>query len=245
MKDLTEIKEKLQKLIAKEESARKLGSLEEAEAFAAKIAQLLLAYELDIQDIKNNPEETQVGDQIFDTEGLTGSHEANWVNYLYIACDSACFCQAVHYLGKPGQKTSYKVMIFGTAPNREFLHFMVAQLVVKLRELSRLAFKNYSGKDKRNTFIRSFLKGATDGIKTRLKLDSLHKQQMNTQVAGLVHNKNQAIVNYQRANGFYFEAHKRRNPGSTDGFIQGREAGLKVPINKGVGTSSKGPLLLK
>jgi hypothetical protein len=51
--------EKLAKLIAHEESAREIGSLQEAEAFADKIQQLLSQHKLSLSDVEGKKEEAE------------------------------------------------------------------------------------------------------------------------------------------------------------------------------------------
>lgn len=239
MKNIAEIKEKLKKLIAKEASAREIGSIEEAEAFAGKIAQLLLEYELEIKDLRDAPEETSVRHEEFDTEALTNRHESNWIALLYGACCRSCFCISL----LNGNASTTRIIIFGTAQNKEFLHYMVAQLIVKLRELARISWKNYSGEDKRNTFIRSFYKGACAGLAGRLALDRMTQGQKSSDAKGLMVQKDRAIQIYMEERGWGVGKSKTRKSASDAGYEQGVEAGGKVPINKGMGSRKDTKLL--
>ena len=54
---MTSLTEKLQKLIAHEKSARATGNLQEAEAFAAKIAELLFRHNLSMSDVEIKQQE--------------------------------------------------------------------------------------------------------------------------------------------------------------------------------------------
>ena len=240
MKTIADIKEKLKKLIAKEESARKLGNQAEAEAFAAKIQELLMQYELDINELKaHTAETTTVNQEWFDVSGLTGRNESDWVRHLYGACKRANFCEVIF-----DANSQYHIYIVGTAMNRELLHFMCAQLVVKLRTLARDSFKKYEGPDKRNTYIRSFLKGACNGIRTKLNLDRYAQQQAHENIAALVIQKDRAVNNFVEQNFGRLGTHKPRVPGSAGGYAEGFERGKNVDIHKGVNRGAGGTLLL-
>lgn len=236
------IKEKLRKLIAKEASARDIGNQAEADAFAAKISELMLEYELEMDEVMkgSGKEVYEVGDEIFDTEPLSQRHESNWVAILYHNVSEMAFCRAVLYAHKR-EAAPYRVIIFGDQHNREMLHYIVAQLVVKLRALSRRAFNEYKdsgGQDKRNTYVRSFLKGACLGIRLRL-LDERKKQEAeNTQVTGLVLDRQGAIQNYMEDKGYAVKPQKHTKTSSGAGYREGVNAGKSVDINKGV--SGKG-----
>ena len=239
-KNLDDIKLMLSKLMAKEESARKLGHLHEAEAFASKIQQLLLAYELSMDDIqRNQAESTVVADEYFDTGKLTNRHESNWVAYLYAALAKPNFCKVIF-----NRENQYGIFIVGTEMNREFLHYTAAQLIVKLRELSRKSFSEYEGPDKRNTYIRAFLKGATEGIKLRLWADRQQDIQKNDNVAALVVQKDRALNHYIDQKFGRLGTAKKRMGSSNDGFRQGVDAGKGVSINKGISRGAGGTKLL-
>jgi len=237
MKSLEEIKEKLRKLIAKEESARELGNLAEAETFAAKIQSMLLEYELSLDEFKDKKGNLveDVNKEKVELHDLLGSHEGNWIYKLYSACSPTNFCFCIH-----PYKYEYEYLtLIGTEMNREFVHYMVNQLVSKLRELARRSFKEYEGPDKRNTYIRSFLSGAVKGIGERLEAEREKAKANSEQVYGLVLAKDAALQTFMETE--YppgsLGSKKQRAPQSATGFIEGIMHGRSVGINKGVGTS--------
>jgi hypothetical protein len=223
------IKEKLKKLIAKEASARDIGNQAEADAFASKIQELLLAYELEIEELGGTNEVYQIADEKYDCEGLTRPHESDWVTIMYTACGPAAFCEVLT------MTKSLNVRIYGNDNNRELLHFMVAQLVVKIRELARKSFKEYHGMDKRNTYFRSFYKGAAHAIHVRLRKE----KESQAQTYGIVLSRGHMVKDYMNKwledRGIKLRQIKPKKSSSYDGYQNGWKAGESVGINKGVG----------
>lgn len=236
---LEQIKDKLRKLIAKEASARDIGNLAEAEAFAAKIQQLMIEYELEMDDLAGGASQRvyNVGQERFDTSSLTGSHESNWVAILYCYCGKSSFCKVV-LSPMRGEKAPLWITIYGDPTNRELLHFMVAQLVVKLKEVARIAFKKYKeyddGQDKRNTYFRGFYRGACVGVRDKLTAELKKEEDARPQVHGLVLNKMAAVQKYLEDNGIRFGRAGQTRTSSSSGYQDGYSAGRSVNINKGV-----------
>lgn len=235
------IKEKLKKLIAKEESARKIGNQAEAEAFAAKIQELIMLYEIEVDELMGQSRVFEILNEIFDCSELTKAHEADWVPYMYSACQYATFTK-VRIFTK-----SMKVIIFGEEHHKEMLHFMAAQLIVKVRILARESFKAYTGPDKRNTYFRSFYKGAVVGIQRRLRTEQTNT--VNQQQYGIVlasdKRLDDALSIYMRANRIREGRPTKMNTGSShDAFSEGVRAGGQVGIHKGVSGNNKSTKLL-
>jgi hypothetical protein len=87
------ITEKLSKLLAMEEGARAIGNLKEAEAFAAKVQEVLFKYNLSMSDIEVEQQERDepVGKGRIDFLE-TGTRTA-WVESLGAAAATICFCK--------------------------------------------------------------------------------------------------------------------------------------------------------
>lgn len=230
MSNIEDIKEKISKLIAKEESAREIGNLAEAEAFAAKVQQLLLQYELDVKDLKNQTGESLVIiEKRFDTKILTTRHESNWAIYLYNACAKACFCTVLAY-GRSAATTF--VTLIGTEVNIEMLHLMASRLAVQIRKVARIEFARYVGPDKRNTWIRGFLKGACHGISQKLRNDAARIMIDQPQMSALVHDKDASMRKYMEEHYPKLGVSKGRAGSSTDGYLRGKEVGSTMDVNQ-------------
>lgn len=244
MKDLDEIKLKLSKLIAKEESARELGNQAEAEAFASKVQELLLQYELDLGDIRSREAESIVireerftvynksktslyalVDPTIKILDLTVKNESSWVKYLYSTLAETNFCRTLGMRDDP-----YAVVLIGTDMNREFVHFMVLELVSKIRKLARKSYSEYHGRDKRNTFIRSFYQGCVDGIRRKLQLERVRKDQNSNQIHALVIQKDKMLNDFieQEYGNSIVNAKAKRRSISQDGYFKGVQAGSTI-----------------
>jgi len=88
---MTAVTERLQKLIAMEQSARKIGNIAEAEAFAAKVAELLFRHNLSMSDIEIKEQEQN---EPIDREYVAGNKgRSPWMEILAKAVATACFCK--------------------------------------------------------------------------------------------------------------------------------------------------------
>lgn len=117
--------DKLNKLIAHEKSARAIGSIEEAETFAAKIQTLMFAHKLEMSDLEYAAEEANepVDSELVSEYDLTGARRntnrsQSWVGVLVNAVAKSNFCRTVGsrigngctIIGKPSDRTATKVL---------------------------------------------------------------------------------------------------------------------------------------
>jgi hypothetical protein len=122
-----QIAEKIRKLIEHERSARSIGNLAEAEAFAVKIQELLMRHKLEMSDVEMHA----------DPLGHEGAHSArpvkraeDWSGMLAKAAASACMCDVVTITGTSA------LLFFGRGNDRaiaigiwRFLSTLAVQLV--------------------------------------------------------------------------------------------------------------------
>ena len=100
--------DKLQKLINHERSARTVGNIAEAEAFAAKIAELLFAHKLTMSEVEMEAEDRDdpVSEEMI--EGL----RAPWAGVLAVGVSTASFCKALQlrtgyaFIGRPTDRVA-------------------------------------------------------------------------------------------------------------------------------------------
>jgi hypothetical protein len=98
----TAIHEKLKKLIAHEQSARNIGSLSEAEIFAAKIQEMLLTHKLSLDEIELEAEEHNepIGEEYVhadDTDHLYRDHSQAKMGPLANVIANAFFCRVIYH----------------------------------------------------------------------------------------------------------------------------------------------------
>lgn len=244
MNNIEKIKDKLKKLMAKESSARSIGNEAEADAFAAKIAQLIVDYQIEIDDLKTEQIVSEVTDEFVGTADLTARNESDWVRRVYSAVAITTNCKVVFT-----KASLYHLFLVGDEHDREICHYMVAQLVVKLRDWAR---KDYAKNkhlipDKRNTYIRSFLKGAAAGLKERFKAEKENAQanpDYGSQITGIILAKDTKIDTYIGERFGRLGSSSLRSGSSASGYNSGKEAGSKVSVNKGVNRGAGGSKLL-
>src|SRR5216683_5217426 len=91
----------LAKLISHEKSARSIGSVDEAEAFAAKIQALMFKHKLEMTDIEFEQEQNEpVLSERLEEEDVIGvrresTRRQRWVDILVRAVARANFCDGV------------------------------------------------------------------------------------------------------------------------------------------------------
>ena len=231
---LTKIKDKLRKLMNHEESARKIGNIDEANVFASKISNLLLEYQIEVHEMESHSlgKAEGVGEERVDTDELATRHESNWVVHLYHQIALNNFCKVIITNKQKGT-----IMLCGEPMNREVVHYIVAQLVNKFRYLAREEFKRYNGLEKRNTYIRGFLRGAAAGVGQKMREERLKNEQAQQQQGIVLAQKGKLDTwvdnNYSRL-GHTKSRHGKGSDGRSSGVIAGRN----VNINKGVSGNS-------
>src|ERR1700761_2749207 len=99
---MSAIHDKIAKLIAHEESARSIGSLSEAEAFAAKIQDMLITHKMSLSDIEREAEEhndviSEEDVRAKDVGLITRNRPQNEMGTLAHVIASAYFCRVVTY----------------------------------------------------------------------------------------------------------------------------------------------------
>jgi hypothetical protein len=162
--------DKLKKLLAHEQSARSIGNMAEAEAFAAKIQELLFAHKLTMSDIEIADEEAN---EPVDQECVEAEH---WSGVLAMGCASAAFCKIL--------KSGKALVFIGRASNRagciamfQYLANMGASIARKEMNAYKLT-ADYEYKVRMRprfaaTWKRSWLAGYANAIYTRLERERL------------------------------------------------------------------------
>lgn len=243
------LKEKIRKLIALQEGAQKIGSIEEAANAAEKIRALLMKHNLDLYSIQKEGHEEETEMQTFDTGELSVKTEGDWINMLTRVIAEFHLCEAIG----TGKARSW-IYVIGKPSNVEIVWYTVEQLANRIRPMAREAFKTYKGLEKRNTFIRGYLMGAVWGIRKQLAEKAAKeawaaKQDRDNNLIGT-----QALmmVNMTVKHRIDNEAYKKKvmttttarvkSTKSISGKVIGTQAGYGMSINAGIkGGSSSGP----
>lgn len=170
MEGIEKIKSKIEKLYAKAESATDIGSIEEAQAFMAKVQEMLTEYNLELSDLnKGKPEVNGCIRELIDLAELHGwsKTDGDWLIYLYNTLARFNFCKIIIY-GVNGPKI-HKIYMIGEPHNIEMIKYIASNVVPKIKKLRLQRYKEYSGPDKPNAFKRSYYRGVAHGIKAKLQ----------------------------------------------------------------------------
>lgn len=160
---------RIQKLLNHERSARSIGSIAEAEAFAAKIGQLLADNKLSMSQVEMDAEEKEQPVGMEDVAGRT----AAWLGTLALGVATSCFCRVLS-----GQK---RYIFIGRHDNRATAVAMFTHLAMMGKGLSESCFREYAGTDRgryevamssgggfTRTWKNSFLRGYSNALHQRL-----------------------------------------------------------------------------
>lgn len=134
----TTLLERIQKLYAKAESAKEIGSLAEAEAFNAKVNKLLIEHNLSMTDINNLSDENGKSDEeIIETERandlIFGENKSNgtWDRLLLQVLAKHNMCDLLWM-----QRTQ-RVSVLGTKTNIEIMSYLYQVLKPKVEQIAQ------------------------------------------------------------------------------------------------------------
>ncbi len=166
----------IKKLLAKAESAEKIGSKEEAAAFAAKASELLLKHKLEMSDLEvlQMENEDLIDAEYFDITKVTELREAGrkrtgWLEILAAALCRAHFCQMLIYSG------SKSIKIIGRKSDRAIVSYLFSVLAKTGDDLGhRYYFASRArtkamGLPPEHNAKRNFLLGYVHAIRERLR----------------------------------------------------------------------------
>lgn len=228
---MTPVTEKLRKLIEHEKSARSIGNISEAEAFAAKITELLFKHNMEMSDVEIAQQEK---DEPIDREYVSmGGKRSAWMEMLADTVAKSCFCGHMILPGTDSQifvgRTSDRVAAAAlyrylagcgiSLCNGEKREFRKRNPYVDSRQRQQFA----------NRFGKSFMLGFASAISQRLhtQLDQLAACDSG---CALVLRKSDAVDQWFNQKHFGFARSINVSANSTDGFSRGIRAGHAVSL---------------
>lgn len=155
MSEREKILDKIRKLQAHADSAADIGNEEEAQAFAAKVQELLTAYKLSAADVGSRPEAREPVDAAHVTWEETGLKvrrtRVGWAERLAFLCARAYYCEFVISSSRGAIG-----FFIGTDTDRRVCKFMFVTLA---RFLERLAEREYN-----REFYRHYVPGDSSSV---------------------------------------------------------------------------------
>jgi len=238
-----EVLSKLEKLKNLKEGATAVGSFAEAENAAAKYSEMLLKWnltedELIRQGIKGK---AQMAHEPFDLDAVQAKTEAGWLARLIQVLAQSCMCIVITTKTHRHAYDQGKITVVGEDHNVATVFYILEDLMGKIDAAWKIAWKEYTGFEKRNTFKRGFLRGAVDAI-----FHKLDRQKIAMTTAADPHNssmalmiKNKLELAMEHAYTVFPNLRSKTTRSSSlsgrSGYGMGQEAGSRMDINKGSG----------
>ena len=245
-KEDKKIIDKIIKLMEKADSAKEIGSLAEAEAFAAKAQKLLAEYNLTKADLTKEEQAAEIIDIEMPSKvpGIGGRTSFN----IMAVVARFNWCQAYTY----GKAKDNKMIIIGSPENIEVCQYIHSQLVLAFISIGNVEYKKYkedfepymnpkTGKPIGfDTYMRTFFRGAADGLYKKLSDERKEFEEAHKDSTAIIRTNEVVIKDYVAAKwGGTGRGRRTSYDNSSGAYSKGVEAGKKVSIKKGVGGTSK------
>ena len=163
------ILDKIKKLLALQKSAEDIGSLEEAQNAAAQISKLVLKYNIDMADIREDNEEDRIGVMRMALHEILPYNKTHgrWLHSLYHVVAKFNFCKTLSYNTQPGLCI---IEIWGEEHNVAIALDITFNYATQIISLEKIRWEEYKDAgDKRNSFRRAYYAGACDGLARALR----------------------------------------------------------------------------
>jgi hypothetical protein len=240
--------DRVRKSLAQAASAEAIGSLNEAEAFAAFAQKIMIAHKLSLSDLDSKTDDANIGDEYFNVAVVLDWKKSDkgremWLQRLTSGICRANFCKMWYV---PGSKT---VKIIGRDTDREVVKYM---LTVLAREAERLAVLHErkarlsamrAGQPMPVQPKKSFLLGFADAIYTKLTFVMEEATRAATGTALVRLNNQIAPVNQwieQNLGKGVKGSALNRGQIDASSYRAGKTAGQNASTSKGVGTHKDG-----
>jgi hypothetical protein len=236
--------DKIIKLMEKADSAKEIGSIAEAEAFAAKAQNLLAEYNLSKSDLTKE----EAAAEIYHIEmpakvpGIGGRSSFN----IMAVIARFNWCKAYTY----GKTSENKMIIVGSPENVEVCQYIHSTVLLAFIRLGNIEYKAYkedfqpwmnpkTGKPVGfDTYMRTFLAGASDGLNAKLREEREAFMKANESSTAIVRTNEVVIQDYVVAKwGGAGKGKSQSYDFSSGAYGRGVEAGKNVKISKGINSS--------
>lgn len=231
-KSQEEILEKLAKLKAKQKSAEEIGSAHEAEAFAAKIMELLVLYNLSADEIQDptikEPEDNTVR---VDMENAQRKTEGGAMDSIMVVVSKHCMVRPVRF------KSGSKYALFGELENVKQTIFLYEYLVQSARSLSNKAIREQGFTGNKNTFKRSYYRGFVIGVDNQLEAlrRAMQAKQEFSNLPMVIKNQIDRADNLKDQHFSNLTAGRaggKQTKGHAGAYLQGKHDGGNINLNK-------------
>lgn len=239
--DMKKIIERVKKLHAMAESAKAIGSVEEAEAFAIGVQKMLMEYKLEMSVLHEHdvtPFTIEVDESIVDWRDVKEvgykRRRVGWLETLAYHVTHAYGCQFGIIRG------TNLLIIVGEEADRKVAEFVLTTLARTAVELGRAAtrkerYRQWKAGAVHNArgYAASWMVGFAQGVGVQLR-DRLEAMRNESPGLALVLTKtNEAVEAYSQKRFKRSATQVKTNNRNLTGYLQGKEAGKNVQINTG------------
>lgn len=240
------ILDRIRKLHAKAVSAKQMGSSAEAEAFSAKVSQMLAEHRLNLSDLEMTEMERQepVAEGLVNT-GM-GRKRVAWVENLVGTVARAHFCRI---LVVSGSSTYY---IVGRKSDREVVEWMVSWLIPWVwdksfkemhaaRKREKAAGNFYGARGFRISYLNGFVSRLGERFREmRAQVETEARAGGKGTALIRLNNADQAVASYVAEKYTKTASSVGQRTRNASGFAAGRKAADGVSLNRPVGGGNGG-----
>lgn len=219
--------DKIRKLLAVTEARG--ATPDEAANAAAKVQDLLFTYNLSLGDIKDESE-----DEIkLSVHEVVGPHISRTGRHVLMhILTKHNFCEAI------ADTKYHQHILIGKSHNVEVCVYMYQSIGAAIQRMARLAAKENGG-DHYVAYFHAFWSGACHTIDERLEAQQAHNRASSVGNALVVQSAGELEAAKQRLLGEGATKPCAHRTKDRAGFMDGREAGKRVPLSAGVSTTNK------
>lgn len=242
------ILEKIQKLLNLAEGAKAIDSLAEAELAATRAQELLIKYNLSLEQVEEGTVLVMVDREIIKTMGFEKKSDGTWVSDLWSAIAKNNFCKIL-YKGRG----KWYIVLIGEEHNRLIVKDLVESFIPRIRALAPKYRKEYLENieegtqswmiEKKGTWRRGFFRGAVEGIRSKLAEHYEELKQESEEINKMALVKMDKIEVYMSEKYPKLKYTTQTKSSGTSGREQGFKIGKSMNLNRGVGGRSGHKLL--
>jgi len=227
---------RIKKLMRHAESAKQLGSLEEAEAFSAKVEELMIEYNIELSQVALDDKEGEFDKWMYSEKLSYKDNQAGqrWRMELITVLTRHNFCSFIY------SSYSKTFEVYGRMENVDTVVWMYNFLSIGLLRLAQEAhvkrdlMSQVIYGDRRYAFLKDWLVGATVGIDNKLtkqKEQSIHSEE----ISGLVLYNKEALKKFLKIENPEIKTVKSKQIFVGPAYGSGIEAGENYSINAPLG----------
>ena len=231
---------RIKKLMRHAESAKKLGSLEEAETFSAKVEELMLEYNIELSQVALDDKEGEFDKWMYGEKVSYKDNQAGqrWrLNLVEVLCK-------YNFCNYTWNARSHTFRVYGRMENVDTVVWMYNFLSIGLLRLAQEAHVKRDTMDQvmygqnRYSFLKDWLVGAVVGLDRKFRLQR-EKSAHAEQIGGLVLFNKEALAKFLKTPDPKVKAVKMKTINVGSAYGKGIEAGENYNINPPLGRTKE------